>query len=142
MRRKIVTLCGSTRFFDAFMKANYDETMKGNIVLSIGFYPGATDGVHMEGVGCDEQQKLELDLLYFDKIELSDEILVLNINNYVGESTYREIGWALHLGKAVRFLEASSEVAAWLSKNRRAMIEGAQGFLQDQQFRIAAGRVD
>ena len=36
MKRKIVCLCGSTRFSEAFRKANFDETLKGNIVLTIG----------------------------------------------------------------------------------------------------------
>ena len=32
----IVCLCGSTRFLDAFRRANLEETMAGRIVLSIG----------------------------------------------------------------------------------------------------------
>lgn len=110
-KRKIVTLCGSTKFFEAFMRANYEETMKGNVVLSVGFFMHRADvlpvvrTLHGEEVGCTPEQKVELDKLHFDKIEMSDEILVLNVAGYVGESTRREIGYALAKNKKVRFLE-------------------------------------
>ena len=53
-RPPIVCLCGSTRFFDAFQQANYELTMRGEIVLSVGFYPHATsEHGHGEGVGHD-----------------------------------------------------------------------------------------
>ena len=35
-RPRIVCLCGSSRFYDEYQEANYDLTMKGEIVLSIG----------------------------------------------------------------------------------------------------------
>lgn len=140
MKRKVVTLCGSTRFFDAFMKANYDETMKGHIVLSIGFYPGITDGRHMEGLGCNEKQKIELDLLYFDKISMSDEILVLNVGGYIGESTRREIGWALLQGKHIRFLEALIDSDWWVSKHAKNLTEEALQ-LVEKRLRGVGARV-
>ena len=37
-RKTIVCLCGSTRFYETFQQANYEETMKGNVV----FYPHST----------------------------------------------------------------------------------------------------
>ena len=48
------------------------------------------------------------DLLHFDKIELSDEVLVLNINGYIGESTRNEINHAKKLNKTIRYLEPIS----------------------------------
>ena len=42
----IVCLCGSTRFYDTFQQANFDETMAGKIVLSVGFYPHSTEQAH------------------------------------------------------------------------------------------------
>lgn len=103
-KRTIVTLCGSTRFYPAFQRANYEETMAGRIVLSVGFYP--RDGAeHGESLGCTREQKRDLDLLHFDKIAMSDEILVLNVDGYVGESTRNEIAYAMLHGKRVRWLE-------------------------------------
>jgi len=47
--------------------------------------------------------KQRLDTLHLRKIDLADEILVLNQDGYIGESTRREIDYAASLGKPVRF---------------------------------------
>jgi hypothetical protein len=107
-RPTIVTLCGSTRFYDAWQKANYEETMAGRIVLMVGFYPHSQNQAHGEQVGCTPEQKIALDELHMRKIDLCDEILVLNCENYIGQSTAREIAYAQSLGKRVRYLEPSS----------------------------------
>lgn len=100
---RIVVICGSTRFYRHFQEANYRETMAGRIVLSIGFYP--CEGEHGEGVGCTPEQKKAVDELYFRKIELADEVLVLNVDGYVGESTRNEVKYAQSLDKPIRWLE-------------------------------------
>lgn len=115
MRRTIVCLCGSTRFYDAFQLANFRETMAGKIVLSVGFYPHASPDQwavreHGEVVGVTPAQKAELDTLHLDKIDLADEILVLNIGGYIGESTRREIVYASSRGKAIRWWEPDKVV--------------------------------
>lgn len=104
-RRRIVCLCGSTRFYQAFQTANFRETMDGAIVLTVGFYPHAEQEMHNEAVGVTPDQKAQLDLLHLDKVALADEILVLNVGGYIGESTRREIAYAHTLGKRVRYLE-------------------------------------
>jgi hypothetical protein len=105
-RPTIVVLCGSTRFYDAFQKANYELTMRGEIVLSVGFYPHATEqGGHGEGVGHDSDEKIALDELHKRKIDLADEVYVLNVGGYVGDSTKSEIEYADALGKPLRCLE-------------------------------------
>lgn len=104
-RPTIVCLCGSTRFYKDFMEHNYLETMKGNIVLSVGFYPHAVNEMHGEGVGITPEQKEALDLLHLEKVAMSDEVLVLNRDGYIGSSTARELAHARALGKKVRFLE-------------------------------------
>ena len=101
----IVCLCGSTRFYEAFQKANYEETMRGNIVLSVGFYPHSSEIAHGENIGCDDEQKILLDELHKRKIDLADEILVLNVGGYIGESTQSEIDYAKSVNKKIRFLE-------------------------------------
>jgi hypothetical protein len=101
----IVCLCGSTRFYKDFLEQNYLETMAGRIVLSVGFYPHAVNEMHGEGVGITPEQKEELDQLHLRKVEMADEVFVLNVGGYVGESTARELAHARALGKRVRFLE-------------------------------------
>lgn len=106
----IVVLCGSTRFYDAFQQANYELTMAGKIVLSVGFYPHATaEHGHGEGVGHDSDQKAALDELHLRKIDLADEVVVLNVGGYIGESTRREIEYATAHGKPVTYLEQAQD---------------------------------
>lgn len=106
MSRIITTLCGSTRFYEAFQRANYELTLAGHVVLSVGFYPHASLA-HGEAIGCTPEQKEDLDLLHFDKIEMSHEIFVLNVGGYVGHSTRNEIAYAIARGKLIRWLEPS-----------------------------------
>lgn len=100
---KIVCLCGSTRFYEEFQKTNYEETMGGRIVLSVGFFPHAQREVHGEEIGCTVEQKKALDELHLRKIDLANEILVINKDGYVGESTSNEIRYAKQIGKKIRW---------------------------------------
>jgi hypothetical protein len=104
-RPTIVCLCGSTRFYDAFQRANYEETMAGKIVLSVGFCPHSQEQAHGEVIGCTNEQKEELDRLHLQKIAMADEVLILNVGDYIGESTRRELFYARGRGKVIRFLE-------------------------------------
>lgn len=101
-RPTIVCLCGSSRFYSEFQQANYTETMAGNIVLSIGFAVEGSE--HGESVGCTPEQKLALDELHKRKIDIADEVLVLNPDGYIGESTRSEIEYAHENRKRVRYL--------------------------------------
>lgn len=103
---KIVCLCGSTRFSEAYQKANLEETLAGNIVLTIGC-DMKSDIDLFEGLPSAELEgiKSRLDELHMRKIDLADEILVLNVNGYVGESTLREIHYAEDNEKRIRWLE-------------------------------------
>ena len=106
----IVCLCGSTRFYREFQLANFRETIKGNIVLSVGFYAHAQGHEwqlkeHGESVGITPEDKVKLDELHKRKIDLADEILVLNVGDYIGESTRSEIDYAKKHGKGIRYLE-------------------------------------
>lgn len=104
-RPKVVCLCGSTRFYEEFQKANYIETMAGRIVLSVGFYPHAELVAHGSAVGCTAEQKTALDELHKRKIDLADEVLVLNVGGYIGDSTRSEIAYAIACKKPVRYIE-------------------------------------
>jgi hypothetical protein len=95
----VVCLCGSTRFADAFRNAMREETLAGKIVLTVGLL-GHAEGIDMEG-----PVKKMLDELHLRKIDLADEVLVLNVGGYVGYSTGKEIAYAHANGKPVRYLE-------------------------------------
>jgi hypothetical protein len=104
---RIVCLCGSTRFYDAFQKANFEETMSGRIVLSVGFYPhgDVAKTEHGEAVGITVEEKASLDCLHKRKIDLADEVFVLNVGGYIGDSTKSEVVHAWRTDKPVRWLE-------------------------------------
>ena len=103
---KIVCLCGSTRFRDEFQIANYKESIKGHIVLSVGFYMHRPEILHTQELGCTPEQKIQQDELHKRKIDLADEIFVLNVGGYIGESTRGEIDYAIATGTPVKYLEA------------------------------------
>lgn len=107
-RPVVVCLCGSTRFWREFQAASLRETLAGRIVLSIGAASG-TDDEHFGNLPPEEYKrvKAELDDLHLRKIDLADEVLILNKGGYIGPSTSRELEYAQGLGKRVRFLEAS-----------------------------------
>ena len=97
----IVCLCGSTRFSDAFRKANFNETLAGRIVLTIGCDFKSDDGLCLT-----EDDKRRLDELHKRKIDLADEVLILNVGGYIGESTKSELEYAISRGKRVRWWES------------------------------------
>lgn len=103
---RVVCLCGSTRFSEAFQQANFNETLEGRIVLTIGCDLKSDNELfadkspqQMAGI------KYLLDELHLRKIDLADEILVLNVGQYIGDSTKLEISYAKSKGKAIRYLE-------------------------------------
>lgn len=97
---KTVCLCGSTRFSDAFRKANLLETLAGKIVLSIGCDFKSDDALELT-----IEDKQRLDELHLRKIDLADEVLILNVGGYVGESTNRELAYAKKHNKVIRYWE-------------------------------------
>ena len=97
---KVITLCGSTRFKDAFMDAQKKLTLEGNIVISVGLFGHSGDTeVLTEGV------KEMLDDMHKRKIDMADEIFVINVGGYIGSSTRSEIEYAQKTGKTVVYLE-------------------------------------
>ena len=97
---KVITLCGSTRFKDEFMGVQKRLTLEGNIVISVGLFGHAGDNeVWIEGT------KEMLDDMHLRKIDMADEIYVINVDGYIGTSTRNEIEYAKRTGKGVRYLE-------------------------------------
>lgn len=105
---KVVCLCGSTRFYREYQIANFDETLAGHIVLSVGFYPHSQEHheeVGLTNAGYDESIKEALDELHKRKIDLADEVLVISPSGYIGDSTRSEIEYAQAHGKPVGYRE-------------------------------------
>ena len=98
---KVITLCGSTRFKDAFMEAQKRLTLEGNIVISVGLF-GHSGDEEVWTAGTKEM----LDDMHKRKIDMADEIYVINVGGYIGESTKREIEYARAHGRVVNYLEA------------------------------------
>ena len=97
---KVITLCGSTRFKNEFMEAQKQLTLAGNIVISVGLFGhSGDDEVWTEGT------KEMLDDMHKRKIDMADEIYVINVGGYIGSSSKSEIEYAKKTGKTVKYLE-------------------------------------
>lgn len=95
----VITICGSTKFKNEIEKTAHDLTLQGHIVLAPCVYH------HADQEELTAEEKIRLDNLHKQKINMSDAIFVVNLNGYIGESTYGEIDWASRMDKKVFFLE-------------------------------------
>ncbi|MBO5910458.1 MAG: hypothetical protein J6Q15_03005 [Clostridia bacterium] len=104
---KVITLCGSTRFKDDFMREQKRLTLEGNIVISVGLFGHSGDNEVWENMddGALTKTKEMLDDMHKRKIDLADEIFVINKNGYVGASTRSEIEYAISTNKKVNYME-------------------------------------
>ena len=104
---KVITLCGSTKFKNEFLKAQKDLTLQGNIVISVGLFGHSGDQEVWESMdeGTLTKTKEMLDDMHKRKIDMADEIFVINVDGYIGESTKSEIEYALKNNKRVNYLE-------------------------------------
>lgn len=105
---KVITLCGSTRFKDEFLKVQKELTLKGNIVISVGLFVHSGDSEVWENMdeGTLTKTKEMLDDMHKRKIDMADEIFVINVGGYIGDSTKSEIEYAKAHGKKVNYLES------------------------------------
>ena len=107
LRPKIICLCGSTRFTYEMAAKSWELAKQGvialgwNILLDGPAFPngGESHGAEAEGV------KEQIDELHKRKIDLCDEVFVLNIGGYIGESTRSEIEYAVKIGKPVSYAD-------------------------------------
>ena len=96
---KVITLCGSTKFKNEFIAIQKRLTLEGIIVISVGLFGHSGD----EEVW-SEDTKIMLDDMHKRKIDMADEIFVINVGGYIGESTRSEIEYAMMMGKPVMYL--------------------------------------
>ena len=103
----VITLCGSTRFKEQFMEMQKKLTLEGNIVISVGLFGHSGDSEVWENMdeGTVTKTKEMLDDMHKCKIDMADEIYVINVGGYIGSSTRSEIEYAKAAGKPVRYLE-------------------------------------
>ena len=101
----VITLCGSTRFKEQFVEVQKRLTLEGNIVISVGLFGHSGDNEVW-----NEDTKVMLDHMHLTKIDLADEIFVINVDNYIGDSTRNEIAYAKSKGKRVNFLEGNQVI--------------------------------
>ena len=102
---KVITLCGSTKFEEQFMDVQRDLTLQGNIVISVGVFGHSRDKKVWEKINNPEQAKEMLDDIHKRKIDMADEIFVINKNGYIGSSTKSEIEYAIKTNKKVNYME-------------------------------------
>lgn len=96
----IITLCGSIKFKNEFLKVQEKLTLNGNIVFTPNFF----NNIKKEEI--NEKTKQMLDKMHKQKIDISDEIYVINFGGYIGESTKSEIEYAKLKGKKISYLES------------------------------------
>jgi hypothetical protein len=96
---KIITLCGSTKFKDEFIAEQKRLTLEGNIVISVGLFGHSGDNEVWS-----ETTKPMLDDMHKRKIDLADEIFVINVGGYIGSSTRSEIDYAVKTNKIVKYM--------------------------------------
>lgn len=108
---KVITLCGSTRFKKEFIEVQKRLTLEGNIVISVGLFGHSGDSEVWENMdeGTITKTKEMLDDMHKRKIDMADEIFVVNVDGYIGDSTKSEIKYAQENGKKVRYLSKMNE---------------------------------
>jgi len=94
----IICLCGSTKFKHYFGLINRKFTLEGYIVLLPGVYP------HSDGINISDDAKIKLDELHKRKIDMSDQIFVIDPDGYIGNSTQSEIDYAKNKNKPITYL--------------------------------------
>lgn len=107
----VVTLCGSTRFKNAFEEMNKKLTLEGNIVISVGLFGHSGDAEVWEGKdeGYLSRTKQMLDDMHKSKIDMADSIFVINPEGYIGNSTWSEICYAYMTDKNIDSMFTISE---------------------------------
>ena len=93
---KIITLCGSLKFQKEMMIVAEKLALQGNCILTP-TYPV------IENIEITEEQIAMLKEAHFKRIEIANAIFVVNVNNYIGNSTNVEIEYAKELGKEIMY---------------------------------------
>lgn len=82
------------------MEAQKRLTLQGYIVISVGVFAHSGDAEV-----CTKEIKDMLQTMHRQRIDMADEIFVINKNGYIGSSTEAEIAYAKQRNIPVRYLE-------------------------------------
>lgn len=93
---KIITVCGSLKFYKEMMEITEKMELEGNCMLVPIYNPSKTSKDDYT-----EEEAMMLDKMHKERIKISDAILVVNVNNYIGSSTKSEIEFAKSLNKEI-----------------------------------------
>ena len=93
---KVITVCGSLKFYKEMMEITEKMELQGNCMLVPIYNPSKANKDDFT-----EEEALMLDEMHKEKIKLSDAILVVNVNGYIGSSTKSEIEFAKSLNKEI-----------------------------------------
>ena len=99
-KAKVITICGSLRFIEEIKFHSERLELEGYCVLGI-IYPTREDKDDYTS-----EEIARLGVMHKQKIEMSDAIFVVNVNNYIGSSTRSEIEYAEQCGKEIIYLES------------------------------------
>ncbi len=110
--RGIITLCGSTRFKEEFEEVNRTLELNDWVVLTVASYYHSENDTSLRR--WIERNKRQLDRLHLAKIELSQAIVVIDVDGYIGRSTRAEIRHAKELEKPIYYYSDKS----WLALTR------------------------
>lgn len=100
---KVITVCGSLKYQKEMMEITERYGKEGNCMLTP-IYP-----VRKDKNSYTEEEKEIVGQMHFERIKLSDAILVIDIDNYIGESTKKEIEYAKSLGKEIIYYSKTNK---------------------------------
>lgn len=95
---KVVALVGSSRFKDVILEMGKEYNLKGIVAIHSDVFTAA-DGYEIS----EEQVKACMENGH-TRIDMADEVLVVNPDGYFGKSTAEEIAYALMNDKPVKYL--------------------------------------
>lgn len=113
----VICLCGSSRFIDIMAVLSWQLEKQGNIVLSLHLVPRwytTVDDHLAEAEGVADF----MDELHLRKIDMADEVVVVDVEKYIGESTSREIEYAKAHQKPLRYLSEDPDLIHAIWPNR------------------------
>lgn len=106
MKTKVITICGSSRFVDimavcAWLLEREEKAITMSLHLLPRWYFG--NDIIKDHLAEHEDCADQMDELHLRKIDISDEIFVVDYNDYVGNSTGNEVHYANKNNKKIRW---------------------------------------
>ncbi len=94
---KIITVCGSYKFKKEMIEITEKMALEGNCMIT------PIDLTKKDKNAYTEDELIMLGKMHKEKIKMSDAILVVNVNGYIGNNTIGEIEYAKSLNKKILY---------------------------------------